>query len=234
MYFGSNTLGIFLNEEYEPEVTEVFLNNIYEGDVVVDVGANIGFFTLLAARKVGVNGKVFAFEPELSNYNILLKNIEINGYTNIVPIQKAVSNENKVTKLFIREDPSMNSLLDGFTGNSPVGEVSVNSITLNSFFKDNPLKMRIKLIKMDIEGAEMMALIGMEDLIRENEDLILITEFNPWFIKNSGFEPVEYLKKLKEYGFVYQVISENGSQNLKNSNLSEIDSYVNLICYKQK
>ena len=57
--------------------------------VVVDIGSNIGYYTLIAAKILGSSGKVYAFEPEPNNYELLLKNIEVNGYTNIVPVQKA-------------------------------------------------------------------------------------------------------------------------------------------------
>ena len=62
---------------------------VRNGDIVVDIGAHIGYYTLIFARLVGPKGKVFAFEPEPNNFNLLIKNIKINGYKNIIPVQKA-------------------------------------------------------------------------------------------------------------------------------------------------
>lgn len=232
MYFSRDYLRFFLKDEYEPEVTEIFLNEIQEGSVIIDIGANIGYFSLLGASKVGDIGKVFAFEPEPNNYKLLVKNIKLNGYENVIPIEKAVSNENKSTKLFLGKDSSMNSLIQGDNENTTSDSVPVDTINLDTYFNDHPLKSKIKLIKMDIEGAEMMALLGMRNLIKENKELVIITEFNPEFIRNSGFEPADFLSKLKEHGFDYKVIFEKDSQEQEISDLSEIEDHVNLFCYK--
>jgi len=78
-----------LVEGYEKNETKLFKKYIKENMGVIDIGANIGYYSLLAAKLVGKNGKVYAFEPETANYKMLLKNIEINGYKNIVSEQKA-------------------------------------------------------------------------------------------------------------------------------------------------
>ena len=68
---------------------------------VVDIGANYGSYTLIASTLVGNDGKVYAFEPELGNYDILVKNIEMNGCTNVTPIRKAVSNKQGKVRLYV-------------------------------------------------------------------------------------------------------------------------------------
>ena len=87
-----------VNEKYE---TELFKKMVQDGMVVVDIGANIGYYTLIAAKLVGNKGIVYAFEPEPSNYELLCQNIAINGYTNVVPIEKAVSKTSGKTKLYV-------------------------------------------------------------------------------------------------------------------------------------
>ncbi len=88
---------------YENVETQLFESHIKEGDVVLDLGANIGYFTLIAAKLVGVNGKVYAFEPDPTNFSFLKRNVEINNYKNVVCEQKAVSNENGKLKLFLHK-----------------------------------------------------------------------------------------------------------------------------------
>ena len=92
-----------INGSYESRTTEMFRKVVKKGDVVVDIGANMGYFTLLASRLVGREGKIYAFEPEPVNYGLLVKNIGINGYKNIVPVQKAVSDRTGTTRLFINK-----------------------------------------------------------------------------------------------------------------------------------
>jgi hypothetical protein len=91
MYIPTGNIGCGI-APYEPETTAVFLSLITDGDVVVDLGAHVGYYTLLAARRVGPEGRVFAFEPNPDNFRLLVKNIESNLYSNVIPVQKAVSN----------------------------------------------------------------------------------------------------------------------------------------------
>ncbi|CEG11098.1 Methyltransferase FkbM (fragment) [groundwater metagenome] len=88
---------------YENAETQLFESRIKEGDVVLDIGANIGYYTLIAAKLVGVNGKVYAFEPDPTNFSFLKKSVEINNYKNVICEQKAVSNENGKVKLFLHK-----------------------------------------------------------------------------------------------------------------------------------
>ena len=71
------------------------------GMVVLDIGANIGYHTLISSKLVGNTGKIYSFEPEPHNFKLLLKNIEINEFKNIIPINKALSNNIGSTKLFL-------------------------------------------------------------------------------------------------------------------------------------
>jgi len=88
---------------YENAETELFESHIREGDVVLDLGANVGYFSLIAAKLVGENGKVYAFEPDPTNFSFLKKSVEINNYENVICEQKAVSNENGKLKLFLHK-----------------------------------------------------------------------------------------------------------------------------------
>ncbi len=90
------TLGSY--ERYE---TNLFKSMLTPGMKVIDVGANVGYYTLIAARAVGPTGRVFAFEPDPGNYELLLRNIELNGYRNIVASQCAVTGEASQIRLYI-------------------------------------------------------------------------------------------------------------------------------------
>jgi len=97
---GSDVYSDFTTGTYEPVITNLFERLIEPGMVVADVGAHIGYFTLLATRQVDSTRKVYTFEPAPSNYDLLLKNIALNGYENIVPVPKAVSNSDGTAHFF--------------------------------------------------------------------------------------------------------------------------------------
>lgn len=183
-----------ISSTWEELTTEMFKSVVKEGDIIVDLGANIGYYTLLAARLVGKKGKVYAFEPEPMNYSLLLKNIELNGYDNIVAVQKAVSDVNKRVKFFLdSKDTGAHSIYQ--PGNK--GQfLEVESVTLDDFFegKGHP----IDVIKMDVEGAEMAAFTGMDRIIRENENLKMFVEFYFPGIERSGGSPQEFIRRLLE------------------------------------
>ena len=192
---------------WEPETTAVFLSLITDGDVVVDLGAHVGYYTLLAARRVGPEGRVFAFEPHPDNFRLLVKNIESNFYSNVIPVQKAVSNETGGTELFL-QGTTTHSLFRKSDSNK---SVLVQTTSLDEYFKtvEPRLRSRIKLIKMDIEGAEMQAMLGMRQIISENAEIAIISEFEPENLKASGCEPSEFVSYLTEQGFKLQSVGEN-------------------------
>jgi FkbM family methyltransferase len=186
---------------------------------------------LLAARKVGPNGKVITFEPEPNNFHLLSLNIKLNHYDNVIAIQKAVSNEESTANLYIG-DSSTHSIIKNYNTSQNNDPITVETVNLDRFKGIE----KIKLIKMDIEGAELRALQGMLELIKENEDLIIISEFNPSLLSQSGCSPKEYLSLIDTCGFKIKVIESNVMINFGNldsviSNIPE-KSGVNLICYK--
>src|SRR5665647_859266 len=122
--------------DYESAKTEVFVKSLHTGDVAIDVGAHIGYYTLLAARQVGENGRIFAFEPDPNNYEVLVKNVNLNNYKNVVPIKKAVTNKTGSTKLFLKSSSSHSLFYDS----TPESErsIEVESVSLDDFFSRCP------------------------------------------------------------------------------------------------
>lgn len=208
--------GYALNRVHEKSTTELFKQTVKEGDTVVDLGANIGYFTLLAAKLVGEKGKVFAFEPEPKNYNYLLKNIAINNYKNVVALQKAVSDKNGKTKLYICDYDSGHHTINrpgGLEAYSrgreiKIEEIDIETIRLDEFFKGK--EELIDVIKMDVEGAEALVLAGMDNILKKNKKLRIFTEFFPLLIKKMESSPSEFLRKLiEDYGFSISVIPDD-------------------------
>lgn len=221
------------HEEYE---TRLIREQIRKGDVVLDVGANIGYYTLIFAELVGESGKVFAFEPDPTNFNLLKQNVENNGYKNVVLINKAVSAQNGRLKLFLSED----NLADHRIYDSQDGRkfIEIESVRLDDYLKDYSGK--IDFIKMDIEGSEYGAAQGMSGLLKKSENVKIISEFWPFGLQRSGVEPVEYLNVLLKYGFTLYELNEK-SKELDSVDVAKLlktytvgkENHTNLLCVHQ-
>lgn len=228
-------LWVDLRKKYEAGTTELFKKEVKQGMNVVDLGAHIGYFTLLAARLVGEKGRVFAFEPAPDNFALLTKNIATNGYKNVVPIQKAVSNKIGQVKLILLDSGTHYTCYSG--GKEEF--ITVESLTLDEFIKEK--KLPIDFIKMDIEGGEMAALNGMSNLIKKNKNLKIVTEFCPYYLRRAGSSPEEFLYKLVAYGFKLHVIDENeksidqaDATSLLQACLDNKIIFTNLFCVREK
>lgn len=216
----SGMLALGLYESYQ---TEIFRNHLKKGMIVVDIGANIGYYSIIAAKRVGEEGKVFAYEPENENLILLEKNIEINSFNNIIAIKVALSNQFGTSKLYLTEDnKGTHSLIDNRQTN--------NSVAVGTDTLDHSLEQfgfpKIDLIKMDIEGAEILALDGFKRVIDTSPNLIMFIEFYPNAIRRLKREPIELLNNLKELGFSISVIDEDKKKLVPLVNFNKfIDSF---------
>ena len=237
--FTQNNDGLALSvfKIYEPNQTKIVKKYVHEGDVVIDVGAHVGYYTLLMAQLVGKNGKVYSFEPDPINFELLKKSVEINGFENVVLIQKAVSDTTEKIKLFLGDnDSAINRIYDAKLGDAKKS-IDVESVTIDEYFKEND--KLFNFIKIDSEGSEAKIINGMEKFLTKNRKLIMMTEFFPFLIKKSGDEPKQYLKSLENSGFeLYNILDDNKETNKINSESFlkiEPDSEycTNLLCKKE-
>ena len=134
------------------------------GQTFVDVGAYVGYFTVLASGLVGADGRVYAFEPDRLAYDFLTKNIQLNDCSNAVPVNKAVSDSVAAASL-VRDPKGPESFI---TRDPREGHViPIETLTLDSFFAIEGWPA-IHVIKMNIEGSELQALRGMTETSRRN------------------------------------------------------------------
>ena len=237
--FTQNNDGLALSifKIYEPNQTKIVKKYVHEGDVVIDVGAHVGYYTLLMAQLVGKNGKVYSFEPDPVNFELLKKSVEINGFENVVLIQKAVSDTTEKIKLFLGDnDSAINRIYDAKLGDAKKS-IDVESVTIDEYFKEND--KLFNFIKIDSEGSEAKIINGMEKFLTKNRKLIMMTEFFPFLIKKSGDEPKQYLKSLENSGFeLYNILDDNKETNKINSESflkiePDSDYCTNLLCKKE-
>lgn len=188
-------------EGYE---TVIMKDVIKEGMVVLDIGANIGYYTLQFAGLVGEKGKVFSFEPDPDNYRLLIKNIEQNNYKNVVPIQKAVSDKTGRSYLFLCEDnKGDHRIFDSKDDKRHC--IEIETVALDDFFSAQD---QVDVIKMDIQGAEYLGLLGMEKLIKGRKNIILVVEFSPILLKKCCISERQFIDKIIDYGFKPHFINE--------------------------
>jgi FkbM family methyltransferase len=216
---------------YEKTETALFKKCISRGMRVLDVGANIGYYTLIAARLVGGNGNVFAFEPEGENFALLKKNVEANGYTNTTLVQKALSDRTAGTEMFLSPANKGDHRIYRTGEGRP--SIEIDAVRLDDFFS-NPDET-FDFIKMDIQGAEPAALRGMTRLLGRNGKLTLVTEFWPSGIRLSGSSPRSFLQELAGHGFHVFVIDEKENRLLSASadgiiRMCPGEKHVNLFC----
>ncbi|HKZ94900.1 MAG TPA: FkbM family methyltransferase [Candidatus Bathyarchaeia archaeon] len=158
---------------YEKELTLLFMRLAKNGMNIVDLGAHVGYYTVLASRLVGPKGKVYAFEPDPFNMDYLLKNIKRNDCSNVIAVRKAVSNRTGLAYFSVDPYHGQSHLSTIASENS----VMVQTVRLDSFLKDEEWP-RIDLIKADIEGGERAAIEGMREICRRNPEILLIMECN--------------------------------------------------------
>lgn len=221
-----------VNDAYEPVITRLFERLIKPGMVVVDIGAHIGYFTLMAARKVGPTGRVYAFEPGPENYEILVKNIALNECHNVTAVPKAVCDTEGTTSFYIHMDTVAHSLYPTTLGRGK-STIYVETTSLDRFFEREGWPL-VNLIKMDIEGAEAAALAGMKKIIERNETVYLFLEFVPQIQRNVGTDPRELLERLREMDFKIQVIHENGLQQLDDRICDDPVLHADLFCERSR
>ena len=156
---------LLIEHQYEPLETTIIKELVQEGDIVVDAGANIGYYTVLLSKIVGHKGKVYAFEPDEECFNLLKRNCKENKCYNVVLINKALSEKEGKVKFYVDEkDRASSSILDGSIGQ----KVIVQATTL-----DKEVSEPVALMKMDIEGAELQGLKGGSRLLESCEKMVI-------------------------------------------------------------
>lgn len=212
---------------FEKEETELIKNLIQKGNVVLDIGANIGYYTLMFAKLVGKEGKVYSFEPGLENFSVVQKNVLTNQLQNVILEKVAISDSSKETKLYLSEGPGGHRIYQSnyCTKNFDI----VNTTTLDDYFKDKSIIEKISFVKIDVEGAELGVLRGMISLLK-NENIKILAELYGPFIREFGNEPKELFLFLRNHGFKIYIFKKiNPESSFTPNNIQELK-----ICEEEK
>jgi FkbM family methyltransferase len=226
------TTHMVLSGTWEPIETEVFLKHVKKGDTVIDVGANIGYYTVLGAEAVGPTGQVLAFEPDPTGFGFLTKNVKTNGFSNVVAEQKALSNKAGKLKLYLDEFNKGDHRIYQ-TGNRP--SVDIDAVKLDDYLPAD--RRKVDLIKIDTQGAEIVILQGMTETLKQNPSVKMIVEFWPKGLSEFGQDAKELLDILDGMNFKYLSIQED-TKTVVETNRAELlrlytvgnGKFTNLFC----
>lgn len=216
--------------------TQVVEQVVRPGDTVVDVGANIGYYTLKLSELVGKNGRVFAFEPEPENYQLLERNVARRKCDNVTLVPKAIASSAGTRKLFLSSfNPGDHRMYDSGDGRQ---SVEIQTVRLDEYFQNIPGP--IDFIKIDVQGAEGGVIESLGDLLENPRTprLLIMTEFWPFGLLRFGTDPKAFLEKLASHGFSFQNIDERKKtiapitidELLKQFPVMDEHRYTNLLC----
>jgi FkbM family methyltransferase len=194
--------------KHEDEIIELFTAK--EGDIVVDVGAHMGRYTIISSKRVGPNGKVIAIEAHPDNFEMLNRNIKLNKLTNIIPLNYAVYSKETKLKLYLPDEElgytmhhstMLNYVSTKYKIETEGKYVEVNANTLDNLLFQQQQKQNgishenINWIKIDVEGAEFEVLKGATSILSKSKDIALLIEVHG----KDNYKPI--VEFLKTYNF---------------------------------
>lgn len=185
-----SNLGLFLlnQGEYEPEMEQAIRARLKAGETFVDVGANEGYFSILAAQIVGNQGAVFSLEPQSRLEQVIQNNASANGLQSIVKVHRlGLSDQAGQRELFLTAD--INTGASSFTKHWKVGSKTerIRTITLDALIEELKIE-KIDLLKIDCEGAEVQVIAGAEASLRTGKIKQMVVEFHPNIIGSKACE----------------------------------------------
>lgn len=210
-------LKLIKNQAYEPKMAQIIENLLEKGDTFIDLGSNEGYFTVLAGKLCGAEGKVFAIEPQKRLWNVIDTNIFLNELTNfhLLPYGIGAKKEELVLQLY----PSTNTGASSFskTLNFKIsfswirkkiyGTQTAKILTLDGLSPSLP--QSIKLIKIDIEGFELEALKGASKILKEQLILNFLVETHAEALKGMGQSVADIDELFKQNGYHKRQVDYN-------------------------
>jgi FkbM family methyltransferase len=226
---------LLLKGSYEQRISERFAKYLKPDSCVIDIGANIGYYSLLAASQCP-HGQVFSFEPDKQNFQMLKTSIAYNGFEEIIQVYNlAVSDSNKTIMIAdpgntdnsgARFTSTNEDLLKSLLSDSNSYLEKVEAVQLDTFLKIN----KVDIVKIDIEGHEPYAIEGMLNILRRDKPVIF-TELAPSNLKLfSAIEPSDFLQPLLDIGYQIYLVERSGKVLEFSNNIAALMDYF----YQQK
>lgn len=228
------TRHIYRLGSHEPVMTRYLLDHVRlaANDVALDIGANLGWYSVVLDRLSAAGARIFAFEPDPSTYQLLLNNLVANRASRVTPVNLALGETPGVAQLNRYRDRNngRHTLMVG--GNTSGGTVQVRVNTLQSFWKENDLgNRRIRFLKIDVEGYEYFVLRGAGELLKNCDCMLL--EYAPRSLHDAGLDTRSLLELLKGSGFHLRVFENGHAKPIGFSDLVALDETRDLLLTRQ-
>ena len=215
---------LFWYGSYEKELEDLLKKMLRSNDVFIDIGANIGYFSLLVANN-SPTVKVISFEPVADLFQKMNDNITLNNIKNIMTVNAAVGEVNEEKELFVSASDNLGMSSFKQPENYSGKKEKVEVVTIDDWFKTSGLS-KIDIIKLDIEGSELAGLKGMKEVLLKQKP-VLIVEINPETLSMFNLKPSDIYDYLKQLNFEGFLILENGRLEVFKS--AEINQTTNVL-----
>lgn len=196
-----------LKHNYEHFTRRLFKESLRRGMIVIDGGAHIGLYTIIASQKIGDEGRILAFEPDPYNFRALLLNLRHNSCDNVIASPKALSAS--IGKAYFYQ--STGTISSSLFRRHELNQNRFNIIEVETTTIDNELagmNLNEVLVKLDLEGAEPLALKAMRETVNRSRSVTIFAELNPSALTTAGFTPENYIDALRELGLEVFFIDE--------------------------
>ncbi len=227
--------------QYEPVETDVVLARLTPGMTVIDAGANIGHYAMIAAAAVGPSGRVAAFEPDADNHTALAANLALNGFANAAAEKLALGAAQGELTLYRDEANRGGHSLVQANVQKQAGAARVRVAALDDYAAERLAGQKIDFIKIDVQGTEAAVLAGAAGILaRDRPDLLI--EFWPHGIRATGTEPMALVEGLLNLGYAMAAVEGTAPGNLRplagagalaRIDLAHPQAYVNLLFTKK-
>ena len=227
MILNLNDVGIsrelLLKGVHEKNSTNQFKEEINEGMILLEVGANIGYYALIGARIIGDKGHIYAFEPSPQNIRSLIANVYINGFENIVEVhRKGIADKSSKLTFFLYTKSNLCGFVRRETEGDirQIGEIIVDVSTIDQFLG----KRKIDYLRMDIEGFEWEAIKGMKKTLRDKENFPrgMFIEVHSALLQKKGHSAEEFINILTDCGYSVKKSFYRGRSDISVNSTNEL------------
>ena len=189
-----------------------------QGDVVVDIGAHMGRYTIIAAKRVGTKGKVMAIEANPSNFEMLNRNIKLNQLTNIISLNNAVYSKETKIKLYLPGEELGDTIYNTIVSDRAKNEdkfVEVSANTLDYLLQSKGIEQeQVNWIKIDVEGAEFEVLKGATNILSNSKDIALLIEIHNLKDSTNLYRPIIEFLKLYNFKIEFEKTYDGGEKHI--------------------
>ena len=203
-----HTWNLALGKDDETMIKKIFLDRIKENSTVIDVGAHVGEFSLIASKKIGPTGKLISIEPFEKAAEQLRKNFLLNGFSNYVILQEAIGQRSGKKTIYeneIRNGAYLDPILYG-TQLSNTTEITVE--TIDDIISSKKIE-KVDVLKIDVDGFEYEVLTGCKESFKEKKICSIICEVHFEHLRKKGLSIGDINKILKDSGFVTKELEQN-------------------------